>query len=90
MFLSHCCAPKPPGPYRLRGHCQDAYVCGYHEPGATSRSVRSALENGSDLWDDDEAPFGLVDSAEKIWEWLQGPVVQLAYTDANNTCVFDK
>lgn len=55
-------------------------------PGATFRSVRSALEN-SDLWDDGEASFGLVDSAEKIWEWLQGPVVDLAYTDENNTCV---
>lgn len=51
-----------------------------------NRSVRSALENGSDLWDDDETPFGLVDSAEKIWEWLQGPVVDLAYTDTNNRC----
>ena len=31
-----------------------------------------------------------MDSAEKIWEWLQGPVVQLAYADENNTCVRDK
>lgn len=54
------------------------------------RSVRSALENGSDIWGDDETPFGLVNSAEQIWEWLQGPVVDLAYTDANNTCVRDK
>eukprot|EP00752_Nemacystus_decipiens_P010771 g9583.t2 len=54
---------------------------GYH----LTKSVRSALENGSDLWDDDEAPFGLVDSAEKIWEWLQGPVLHLAYTNENNT-----
>lgn len=54
------------------------------------RSVRSALENGSDLWDDDEAPFGLVDSADDIWEWLQGPVVDLAYADTNSRCALDK
>ncbi len=50
------------------------------------RSVRAAIESGSELWDEEAKSFGTVDSAEKIWEWLQGPVVELVHRNTNNRC----
>lgn len=50
------------------------------------RSIRSAIEIGSGLWDEEESLFGTTDSAASIWEWLQGPVVDLVYADTNIRC----
>ncbi|CAN0153339.1 unnamed protein product [Pylaiella littoralis] len=52
---------------------------GYH----LTMSVRSSIESGSALWDKDEGSFGTVESAEKIWEWLQSPVVDFMYKNTN-------
>ncbi|CAN0081759.1 unnamed protein product, partial [Ectocarpus fasciculatus] len=54
---------------------------GYH----LTMSIRSAIEIGSGLWDEEESLFGTTDSAASIWEWLQGPVVDLVYADTNNS-----
>ncbi|CAM9303796.1 unnamed protein product, partial [Ectocarpus sp. 12 AP-2014] len=54
---------------------------GYH----LTMSIRSAIEIGSGLWDEEESLFGTRDSAASIWEWLQGPVVDLVYADTNNS-----
>lgn len=50
------------------------------------RSVRSALESGSDLWDEDEASFGTENSVNNLWEWLEGPVVDVLFADRNARC----
>ena len=47
------------------------------------RSVQRALERGSDLWGQEEAPLGTVNSVEDIWTWLQGPVLDVIFTDRN-------
>ena len=50
------------------------------------RSVQTALESGSDLWNDEGASLGTVTTVENIWEWLQGPVIDLIYADRNARC----
>lgn len=48
--------------------------------------MQTALETGSALWDEEEHSLGTVHSVENIWEWLQGPVLDLIYTDRNARC----
>lgn len=50
------------------------------------RSVQTALETGSDLWDVEEASLGTLNSVENIWKWLQGPVIDVIFTDRNARC----